>query len=467
MRQVAGAALLFPLLALSLGAGPNFVDRVLFDFENSEEVACWSPLELKEAPEPLARVETSAKHASSGTRSLKITFAGGAWPAIRTTAIPNDPGYWVPLKSFRADVTAERPCLIGFRVLMEKSTRGRGWDDNVSRFEKTVYLKPGKNELWQSLEDPTGNGYCFNPKRNGKVVAFEIYMYRPRAGEAIHVDNIRMSPQQTPAFNAFGYVKPKLRFKVLGTDLEVSGARELAELAEKLVGQLKNPEAMIVEKVEEEFQSLYETLRAKNPKAVLATFRDGENGYSGWKDAYFSSHGPDGNTVGKAENWGKGPTQQMFMRHCSTLMRVELSSIPAGSKILAARLLVVRAGEQSLRSAKNPTMWIAEACNRPWEEYEVNAYEYARDKFWKEDGGHWYGDDPDFLPIYLAQGRSAPVVTACDFTEAVRFWTEKEHANHGFMLHAHNGMDLMKAWSREAPVVKNRPAVLVIYEPKN
>ena len=40
-----------------------------------------------------------------------------------------------------------------------------------------------------------------------------------------------------------------------------------------------------------------------------------------------------------------------------------------------------------------------------------------------------YGDDPDFLPIYLAHGPSQGKVNTWDFTHAVRFWTDGQHAN--------------------------------------
>ena len=53
-------------------------------------------------------------------------------------------------------------------------------------------------------------------------------------------------------------------------------------------------------------------------------------------------------------------------------------------------------------------MWVVEPCNRAWEEYEVNAFQYARDKFWKEIGGSIRDDDPDFLPTFLAFGPGRP-----------------------------------------------------------
>ncbi|HEV3024636.1 MAG TPA: DNRLRE domain-containing protein, partial [Pirellulales bacterium] len=224
---------------------------------------------------------------------------------------------------------------------------------------------------------------------------------------------------------------------------------------------------------EEEFAAQYAELMKKHPRAVLTILRDGQMGYdpttpdktyAGWKDAYFSSHGPDGIYRTRAENRGRAETQEIFMRHRSPLMRVDLSSIPTGSQILAARLIVVRATEDR-DPRKNPTMWVVEPCNRPWEEDEVNTFQYAKDKFWKDVGGFHWTDDPDFLPVFLAYGPGRAKVNWWDFTEAVRFWTNGEHANHGFMLHG-DSRDYMIGYTREAKEIKNRPAVLVIYEPK-
>ena len=107
---------------------------------------------------------------------------------------------------------------------------------------------------------------------------------------------------------------------------------------------------------------------------------------------------------------------------------------------------------------------MAEPCNRPWVESEVNAYEYAKDKFWKEIGGMSYGEDPDFHPLYLAYGPGNAPVSFWDFTEAVRFWTDGTHENHGFFLHGDSFHYMGKAHCRESKDVRNRPAILVVYE---
>jgi hypothetical protein len=234
-----------------------------------------------------------------------------------------------------------------------------------------------------------------------------------------------------------------------------------------------------VDDIEKEFRAAYDDIKKKHPKAMLAIFRDGEKGgdprepdkvYTGWKDAYWSSHGPDGETVQRATNFGKAATQEIFMRHRSPLMRVEVGSIPKGAVIHAARLIIVRANDvydKERDPRKMPSMWVAEACNRPWEEYEVNAYEYARNKFWRNYGGtYWDGDDPDFLPIYLAYGPGGGAVSSWDFTEAVKFWTNGKHANHGFMLHSDARDWMSRAHYRESSEVRNRPALLVVYEAK-
>lgn len=107
-------------------------------------------------------------------------------------------------------------------------------------------------------------------------------------------------------------------------------------------------------------------------------------------------------------------------------------------------------------------MWVAEPCNRAWVETEVNAYETAKDKFWKAIGAEDYRDDPESHPVYLACGPGTGKVTVGDFREAVKYGTEGRHDNHGFMLHG-DGKDWM---GRACPDVPQGPAVLVVWEPK-
>jgi hypothetical protein len=463
------------LLAISLAAAappepPAVKEKVLYDFETADDLKSWANLELPDAKqkEPPVKLELSDEHATSGKRSLKLTFAGGNWPTVTTTQVLDD---WIPYQTFRADVTVDRPCVIGFTALQEKSSRGVGWDASVSRWTKTAFLHKGINHVAGTVPGP--NDYSINAKW-GKVVRFEIFLYRPHDGESVFVDNIRLTTEKVPPVE-------KTRFTLAGTDRILEGkssADAVIELGKKLKDGWSKPEPRTLAQVEADFRDRYEELKKKHPRAVLAVLRDGEKGYdpahpekeyAGWKDAYWSSHGPDTAYVERAENRGKSATHEVFMRHRSPLMRVDLSSIPAGSTILAARLVIIRAGDKfpdDHDPTKKPTMWVVEPCNRPWEEYEVNTFEYARDKFWHEVGGMaWTGDDPDFWPTFLAYGPGRGKVNDWDFTEAVRFWTDGKHANHGFMLHG-DSHDYMIAHSREAKEVKDRPAVLVVYEPK-
>jgi hypothetical protein len=353
--------------------------------------------------------------------------------------------------------------------MQEKSVRGGGWEALISRWTKTAFLRPGTNHVAATLPQP--NRYSIDA-RWGKVVRFEVFMYQPHKGESIYVDNIRLTTRKVPPPAA-------TQFTVAGTDWTFSAtnsAQAVIALGKKLKDRWVRPTPRTIEEIEDTFRRRYADLKAKHPKAVLAVLRDGEKGYdpaqpdkvfSGWKDAYWNSHGPDGAFVQRAENRGKAATHEIFMRHRSPLMRVDLSSIPTGSTILAAQLLIVRVGEKYLgehNPEKKPTMWVAEPCNRPWQEYEVNAFEYARGRFWKEVGGMHWGKDADFLPIFLAYGPGQGKVNTLDFTAAVRFWTVELHRNHGFMLHG-DSHDYMIGHAREAKAIKDRPAVLVIYEP--
>jgi hypothetical protein len=417
------------------------------------DVQGWANLEIPGTKEPAAVVERSGKN------GLKITFAGGTWPTVASSNVPAD---WTSFKTLQADVTVDRPCLVGFTVFQERSQRGDGWDAVISRWTTTRFLQAGRNSIRASLEDPSGNGYMLNKAKYGAVRALEFFLYAPRPGESITIEDLRASPEREPA------ALKGASFKVSGTDWTVGG---VADLGKKLKDAWAAPAEKTVDQVEADFKAAYENLKKEHPRAVLAVFRDGEAGYAGWSDAHLESHGPDTNIVWRAKKYGVDGTGEAFMRHRSLLLRADLSAIPAGAEILAARFLLVRAskvdGERN--PLTSPSMWVAEACNRPWDEREVNGYQYAKDRFWKSVGGlsavSYAGEDPDFLPLYLAYGPGQGKVNAWDFREAVRFWTDGRHANHGFLLHG-DGKDYMMAHGRESADLRSRPALLVVYAPR-
>jgi hypothetical protein len=205
-------------LALTFAAAappspPAAKETVLYDFETADDLKAWSNLELPDAKEkePPVKLELSDEHATSGKRSLKLTFARGNWPTVTTTQVLDD---WLPHQTFRADVTVDRPCVIGFTALQEKSSRGGGWDASVSRWTKTAFLHKGINHVAGTVPGP--NDYSINAKW-GIVVRFEIFLYHPHDGESVFVDNIRLTTEKLPA-------PEKTRFTLVGTDrvLEVS-----------------------------------------------------------------------------------------------------------------------------------------------------------------------------------------------------------------------------------------------------
>jgi len=438
------------LIALFLAATGDDGDRALFSFDRDDEAAAWTNLES--AKEPAAKIERRPE----GT--LRVTYAGGRWPSVRTTGIPDD---WTPWKTLAVDVSVGRSCLIGLHVMQEKSSRKDDWDGVISRWARTFFLKPGLNSLRASLEDPSANGYGINLKKYGKVTSLEIFFYAPHEGERMDLDNVRLLREKTAAPRA---AAP--RFTVAGTSLEFADIRDMARsLREKWT----KPEPTTVDRVESEFREQFRRIQEQHPKAVMAVFRDGENGYSGWRDAHMNSHGPDTNTEARAKNSGSRETDEAFMRHRSAMMKADLSTIPAGSTIHAARFVLV-ADDTQFEKGRDPridaSLWVVEPCNRPWVEGEINAYEYAKDRFWKAVGGMAYGDDPDFFPTWLAYGPGNAPVSTWDFAEAVRFWTDGVHANNGFLLHGDSFHYMGKAHFRESKDVKSRPAILVVYEPK-
>jgi len=84
---------------------PDDGDRVL---EKAADAASWQDLGL--AKEPKAKVERGP------AGRFRIVYAGGRWPTVATSEIPED---WSPWKTLAAEVTVERDCLFGFEAVQE------------------------------------------------------------------------------------------------------------------------------------------------------------------------------------------------------------------------------------------------------------------------------------------------------------------------------------------------------------
>jgi hypothetical protein len=469
---------------LALGARPvAAAEKVLFDFENDADLAAWSQFlpdnpKIPGAKAPPVKIELSGENATSGKRCLKLTFSKRdpsslpAWSFadFSVVAAPSPLDDWTPYKSFRVDVTAGRTCLAAFRVVSRDDKEHRGW-------VKLALLHQGRNavvDVAPPLKGPT---------------QFEIILYAPHEGEALYVDNIRVSTEATqtatPPHGEHVYLGdrrqfyPKLgkKIPVLGLGIEVDGVEEFGE---RMMKQWVRPQDKTVEQVEAEFKALYEGQKKEHPRAVMAIFRDGQKGfdpaapekvYAGWASTGVDAHGPNANLLETLTCLAGDERMSVSLRGRPVMLRVDLASVPQGSRILAARLLLVRQWPSEKEWPMRPSLFVAEFCNRPWKEKEVNTFQYAKDRFWKEThGSSWDGADPDFLPIIAAYGPGQGTTNVWDFTEAVKWWTDGKHPNHGFTLNnagrgLHNTMGF-DAYSRWAKEISRRPAMVVIYEPK-
>jgi hypothetical protein len=473
------------LLRESLAADDK--DQMLFGFTDEAAAKEWTPVKLPEVEkeQPVAKVEIvpapKAKDtANPAGKCLKITFDGGDWPTIGTAKIPVQ-GNWKQFQALKVDLTVDRPSVAYFRIYQGKP------DEKQPRWERTMNLLPGQNDVTLLIRQGIGS---MDPGK-GDVTAFVIGMFQPDKGQTLLVSNVRLSPDW-PAPKVLGWYSPYNhdgysaaaardyartgtlpKFKVLGTDLEVES---LSDLAKRFKNKWVKPGAKAIDQVEAEFRAEFDRFKKDHPKAVLAILRDGEKGwdsanaekvYEGWKVVYLNCHGPSGPNRGREITPSLGDTVEVFMRHRSVLMRTDLTSIPKGAKVLAARLVVTRAGAADLKVPEKPNMWVTEPCNREWDEASANCYFYAKGKHWKGVSGLYYGEDPDFLPVFLSHGPAGGgAVSVWDFTEALNFWLDSKHANHGFFLHGDSN-DYMRMCTPKAKNIKERPAVMVIFEPKS
>ena len=70
-------------------------------------------------------------------------------------------------------------------------------------------------------------------------------------------------------------------------------------------------------------------------------------------------------------------------------------------------------------------------------------------------------------PVYLSYGPGSGKVNSWDFTHAVRYWTDGEHANQGFIISSAPAyLDALRVFTYRCKELQNRPCVAVIYEPK-
>ncbi len=448
------------LVLLMLFSGFTFAEEItVFGFEEQDAAAGWSPSSVPGLKPETAEIkaERVKENATEGEYALKLTFNGGNMPAVKIAALPADKNIWGVYKTFKADVTVSRECVVFFVAKYGKND-----------WVKIARLNAGKNtviDLYPQAVDP--------------VAEFYIGMYAPKQGEQIYIDNIRLTTKQPETITPFRFQEPldlansALRFEkklipkfgILGGNLT---AANVSDFYSKMSGQ-ENPLAgKSAAEIEKALSTQYEEIKKTHPKALLSVFRSGDAGYdpqapsklyTGWKDCGLSCHGPASVNLHNYANIAGAPSLELFSRGRAPLMQADLSVIPEGAEILSAQLVLVL--------AKGPGgPYAVEACNRPWVEKEYTWTRYAKDKFWQDSNGFsWLGDDPDFWPVYIAYGVCYEKTGIFDFKEAVKFWTDGKHKNYGFIIYG-SGQEKARAYSCNVKDVKQRPAIYVVYEPK-
>jgi len=458
---------------------------VLFDFKDDAKLKTWAQFlpdnsKVIGAKEPSVTI-AFAKDAIDRP-CLKLTYSGGRFPAVATRS-PIDT--WGSYRTFKADVTAGRKCLVAFRVVRLDDERHHGW-------VKIALLQKGRNVVIDQAPAVGGRenslGGWGQPFKEPVATQFEILMYAPHDGESLWVHEVRLSteaPQEATPYHgehvrAGDTVRlfPKIeKIRVLGLDSPVASA---VEFGKQMTAKLVPAEDKTVERAEADFQALYQRLKKDHPRAVMAIFRSGQKGYdpaapekafAGWACTGASAHGPNATQLELVKNLSTAETMEVSLRGRPALLRCDFSSIPRGSDILAAQLLLVRSTPVPKDWGSRRPYFVAECCNRPWKEGEVNTFEYAKDQFWKElHGMNWDGDDPDFLPLFIAHGPSQQTTSVWDFTQAVKWWTEDKHPNYGFTLnnavYEGDARDSLIAYTSRARDIRQRPAMMVIYETK-
>lgn len=489
LPSVAAIALILGCLAASsLPAEEAVKTELLFGFEEPAATDAWTIMKLPElsADQPAPQIEVVPTAGEPGGaaagKALKITFHGGDWPTIGSSRIAV-PGNWQAYQTLEAELTVDRPGVAFIRVLQS----GLAAEPKRPPWQKTLILQPGLNSVQLTIRHGLGSA-IIDPKL-GDVTALIIGMFRPVEGQTLLVDNVRLTTDW-PAPHVTGWYSPynhdgystavarefkrtgKVpRFRILGSDLEVDDLKELEKLRRD---RWSPPEPRSLDQVEGDVRARFAMLKADHPRAVLAMLRDGERGwnpvrpdepYAGWSMVYISSHGPDGPNHGREETPKLGETTEAFMRHRVMLMRVDLASVPPGSKVLAAWLVVTRDLSGNQKPAEKSNLWVAEPCNRAFDPAAANCYRYAAGRQWQAVNGLYYGEDPDSFPVWAELGPGGGgAVSAWDFTPLVQAWVDGQYPNHGLFFHG--VYDYMRMFTNVAKDVKQRPAVLVIYEPK-
>jgi len=234
------------LLCIIIVTGATFLnqtavaaDRVLYDFEQADQVQAWGGN---------ADEQTGARHLSlavpevpAGTQALKIVFTGKGtdWPGVVTDRIPAN---WTEYEALKLDVYSVNPLDFQIRIDDDKST------DHATRFNYSVRLEQKRTRVQIPVASIRRS---ISPDRI-RLLCF--YLTKPPAGTTIYIDNVRLGEleaEQVP------YLPPEKRKDAAYTDAvktpvawqvkplpggplkvfaipSISYGRELVELAQRL-----------------------------------------------------------------------------------------------------------------------------------------------------------------------------------------------------------------------------------------
>jgi hypothetical protein len=221
-------------------------------------------------------------------------------------------------------------------------------------------------------------------------------------------------------------------------------------------------------------QKKLEHIQKSHPQVKLWVLRNGKAGfhhqnpqelYRGCDDTYLNCHEPESMLMHSGiVNHGHDNINEIFMRHRTALLRFDLSHLPADTKVLYSALQISRTEHfETSRCHLNKNLWVIEPCNRPWVESEVNAFQYARHKYWNNySGKQWHSQDPDSHPIFASFAHGQGQRTIWDLTSITKKWIKGDIENHGFWLYGDSRDWLLRAHFSESKDQDKRPTLYLI-----